>query len=882
MMRQILITSFITFLIFQNSFSQINTEFLLDTLPVNLGDLYHDHGCCSHNSDVVFANNKYLVVWSSTEVDPDPNIIHDSDIFGAFFDRNQNILHPGIFSVSESPGSEINPSVKFDGTNYLVVWVDDINLYGIRLDSLGTTLDLNPFLISTKAISDYGAANTALAFDGTNYMVTWTDLGNYHSTAGKVLASRITPLGQVLDPQGILVYTSPGWLTRNPHIAFNGTHYLITYKLCKSPQREVRCSRVTTSGTVLGHIFLSGDIFNKYPHVTTDGNNFMVYWSYRNLHIKIIDNAGNVQDASIGGGGTETTACFDGENYVIIVDAVSSIGIFVIDRAGVLIDSTFQPYSMYSYHQYIGPLVYTGDQFLLTTHQIWYGINNMIYCTLDTNFTVTTPPQPLLKINTNPQQNPSVAYNGTNYLVSWEDQCRIGLDNDAGGMPDDIRGTFVDNFGNIVEPNGYTLASGEEQGRYGYLRYHNPNCISIENDFLIAMEQNWLSKGGWGWPSGGSEIILNRLTTNGIILDTINITNNSFWQFFSNTSVCFNGSQYFYVWENSNIYNQSDQGIYGRRLDATGNLLDSTCIRISVKDSVQSSPSIAYGGPNYLAVWQDHRNGLFEIYGTLIDQQGNILDTNGFVISSGSDSKECPEVCFDDSNYLVVWQEYSGNSWDIHGIRVDQLGRPIDSDNIIICNEPQNQKHPTLIFDGTNYIVVWEDYRNGMDSDIYYTTITVTGTVAQSTPVSNQSRDQLSPALARGSGNQVFIVYSGWTDSVDGKLYNQLRIWGKFIGTASGITLENRSIVDQYNLFQNYPNPFNPSTTIKFDLPKTTQVIMKVFNILGEEVTTLVSDRLSAGSYSYDWDASNLASGVYLYRLQAGDYVETRKMILMR
>ena len=83
-------------------------------------------------------------------------------------------------------------------------------------------------------------------------------------------------------------------------------------------------------------------------------------------------------------------------------------------------------------------------------------------------------------------------------------------------------------------------------------------------------------------------------------------------------------------------------------------------------------------------------------------------------------------------------------------------------------------------------------------------------------------------------------------------------------------------------LYRNYPNPFNPSTTIMFDLPKSSEVSLKVFNILGEEVATLVSERLSTGSYSYDWDASNLASGVYLYRLQAGDYIETRKMILMK
>jgi hypothetical protein len=98
----------------------------------------------------------------------------------------------------------------------------------------------------------------------------------------------------------------------------------------------------------------------------------------------------------------------------------------------------------------------------------------------------------------------------------------------------------------------------------------------------------------------------------------------------------------------------------------------------------------------------------------------------------------------------------------------------------------------------------------------------------------------------------------------------------------SGLTLNEEIVSRSFSLSQNYPNPFNPTTIIEFTLPKTSEVSLKVFNILGEEVTILVSDRLSTGSYSYKWDASNLASGVYLYRLQAGDYVEIRKMILMR
>ncbi|OGN89812.1 MAG: hypothetical protein A2Y88_12030 [Chloroflexi bacterium RBG_13_48_10] len=90
------------------------------------------------------------------------------------------------------------------------------------------------------------------------------------------------------------------------------------------------------------------------------------------------------------------------------------------------------------------------------------------------------------------------------------------------------------------------------------------------------------------------------------------------------------------------------------------------------------------------------------------------------------------------------------------------------------------------------------------------------------------------------------------------------------------------SINQTFTLHQNYPNPFNPSTIITFELPKSNEVLLKIYNVLGEEVATLLSASLPSGSYQYEWDASGMASGVYLYRLQAGEYVETRKLVLMR
>jgi len=81
---------------------------------------------------------------------------------------------------------------------------------------------------------------------------------------------------------------------------------------------------------------------------------------------------------------------------------------------------------------------------------------------------------------------------------------------------------------------------------------------------------------------------------------------------------------------------------------------------------------------------------------------------------------------------------------------------------------------------------------------------------------------------------------------------------------------------------QNYPNPFNPITNIEFSIPKTEFVSLKIYNLLGQEVATLVSDKLITGNYKYEWDAGLLASGVYMYKIEAGSFTQTRKLILMK
>ncbi len=99
---------------------------------------------------------------------------------------------------------------------------------------------------------------------------------------------------------------------------------------------------------------------------------------------------------------------------------------------------------------------------------------------------------------------------------------------------------------------------------------------------------------------------------------------------------------------------------------------------------------------------------------------------------------------------------------------------------------------------------------------------------------------------------------------------------------ATGVSTDNAQTPLSYTLGQNYPNPFNPTTVIQYQLPASGQVSLKVYDELGREVAALVDTRENAGTYSVKFDGGNLASGVYFYRLSAGTYSETKKLLLIK
>ena len=113
---------------------------------------------------------------------------------------------------------------------------------------------------------------------------------------------------------------------------------------------------------------------------------------------------------------------------------------------------------------------------------------------------------------------------------------------------------------------------------------------------------------------------------------------------------------------------------------------------------------------------------------------------------------------------------------------------------------------------------------------------------------------------------------------------------GKFVGNLEPVSVmsEGNDLPVEYKLYNNYQNPFNPSTTIRYSIPSqvgassTVFVQLKIYDILGREVQTLVSETKNPGNYEATFEAKNLASGIYLYMLKAGNFIQVKKMILLR
>jgi hypothetical protein len=147
------------------------------------------------------------------------------------------------------------------------------------------------------------------------------------------------------------------------------------------------------------------------------------------------------------------------------------------------------------------------------------------------------------------------------------------------------------------------------------------------------------------------------------------------------------------------------------------------------------------------------------------------------------------------------------------------------------------------------------------------------------------------PSLGRWydyfSGDSIFVTNSQTEIPLQAgefHIYTTVKLPTPEPGILLGVeSIDEQTLPTEYNLEQNYPNPFNPSTTIEFSIPVfSSNVVLSIYNVMGEKVAELFNKSFDVGSYQYNWNAENLASGIYFYELKASDFLEVKKMILIK
>ena len=266
--------------------------------------------------------------------------------------------------------------------------------------------------------------------------------------------------------------------------------------------------------------------------------------------------------------------------------------------------------------------------------------------------------------------------------------------------------------------------------------------------------------------------------------------------------VAFDGTNYMVVWADSRNGYPYEVDIYAARVNQNGALLDNNNIAVCKGLGYQWEVSIAFDGTNYLVVWEDERNYSTvyqDIYGARISPSGLVLDPDGFLITGSADKEQAPAVSFDGTNYLVVWDRVTGTQQNIYGARVNPSGTVLDNPGFQISNYTTYQWNPEVAFDGTNYLVVWEDKRNG-NWDIYCTKVSPNAVVSYppGIAISTATQNQQHISMCFGGGN-FFIT---WND-LRNTAYPNYKIYGCRVDPAgsvmdpSGILISDSPVTDR-------------------------------------------------------------------------------------
>jgi len=869
-----------------NNFSLLE-EILVDTTKILVGAPFEQREC-----NLTFLNNKWLCVWTDFREYYDPfemqGIFKWSEIYGNFIDESGNLLL-NSFAISNNYGGVAYPSASAGNSNFLVVWQDyrigsweTPQIFGTIIDTFGNKIDSLDFHISNGL---EGKENyfPSCAFDGNNYLVVWYSYDNYELF--QIYGKRISQNGNFVDPfpvkisnfmpfPFILPFTSPS-------ISFDGNYYLITFEGTVYDDQNIYGIRITPSMQIIDQNPLVISNANNWQwrpsSIYKNGYHFIVWTDQRNGINNVygarftpsgylLDPDGITISSSNSGFPSVSSdennyfvAWHDWRegNYPLIYGARVSPSGNVLDPYGI-------KFSNSNKRQMYAKIKYGLNNYL----SIWEDYRNSYLDIYGTRITkegnVLDPNSLIISSSVNFHFNPKCAFDGNNYTIVWEDW------RENNGNYSDIYGIRLDSYGNILHTNSFPVS---ELGSWTKVF---PSIASSGMNYLVV----WTDKRNNNWDIYGV-----RLDLLGNRIEPLDIPISNKWSTEYYPKVIY-GNNYFVVWEDAR--EGALNSIYGARINKFGQLIDTAGIKVSINtNTFKIFPDISYGENEYFVAWTDvtidsSGHYWYSILGTRLNQNGKIIDSNGIIIAdAGSDTFgfedhfAFPSIAFSGINYLIAYNrfEYIGNyllGFDIFFTLIDNSGNIILKEIPVIAWDSHDQMFPSCIFDGENYLIVWQDERDG-SFGIYGVHITPNGEILEPNgfPLISSRFLRANPSLAKGPSNQVLISYQGFIRDDYSSYRTLASIYNSF-------SVEEFSDKKQKFLFIS-PNPFINTTTISFykDSDRENDAVFSIFDLNGRLIKNYNIKTKQKGIYKIFLDGKSMPPGIYFGVLNIGN----RKMI---
>lgn len=468
----------------------------------------------------------------------------------------------------------------------------------------------------------------------------------------------------------------------------------------------------------------------------------------------------------------------------------------------------------------------------------------------------------------------------------------------------------------------FTASNAFSQWQQPDIRLTNAAGFSTNSDF--ASSGSFLHAVWQDTRDGNTEIFYKRSTNEGVNWEAdVQLTNQPTSKALPTISAT--GSSVHIVWQENRT---GDVEIYYKRSTDNGITWESD-VRLTNNSGVSQDPIIRAEGTSVNVIWRDTRSGTYEMFYKRSIDGGNTWSSDTMLTAHSTGLASLNSLAIYGSNLHIAWSDTRHNDdYEIFYKRSTNGGISWGEDTRL-TNELRISESPSVTCNSSGVHIAWIDLRDSnINAEVYYkrstdngnswgadTRLTVyayagnpsillSGSIVHVIWGVLPSGSEIHYKRSSNSGNtwetstQLSTSFSGayyanlavtgskthviWHDVRNGSTNSEIYYDYNPTGNTIGISTISTEVPAAFSLSQNYPNPFNPVTNIKFSLPAAGFVKLTIFDMLGREVETLVSKNLNAGIYNADWDAANRSGGVYFYKLQAGEFTETRKMILVK